>query len=170
MSEHSYDTQEEIMKIAYIVDGSTELTPSQNKLENVNVIPFRGYIDNGKLEVISTKAIKAYQKLDTKQYIEPTPGSYRDLYKKLRKDGYDYIVVIPQTKDKSISYKNAEYASRFVDNVVVIDSSKYEISITEILNNLINDKSIKDNTILIGLDQLLDLIKGILVKLIPVKN
>lgn len=159
------------MKIAYIVDGSTELNPSLQQLENVNNIPFSGYIESGKLEKITDiKTLKKYQSQDTKQYIEPTPGSYRELYKKVLDNGYDYVVVIPQHKEKSISYINASYASRLVDNVLVIDASKYEISTLEILEGLVYDSKIEENTVFLGLEQLLDMIKGIIHKLNPLHN
>ena len=170
MSEHSYVIQEGNMKIAYIVDGSTDLKPSVKKLDNVHNIPFRGYVESGKLEEIKNiKTLKEYQSIDTKQYIEPTPGSYRELYKKLLDNGYDCVVVIPQHKDNSISYVNASYAARLVDNVLVIDASKYKITTEEILDGLLND-SIEDTTVFLGLDQLLDMIKGILNKLNPLHN
>ncbi|AIO18420.1 hypothetical protein KQ51_00537 [Candidatus Izimaplasma bacterium HR1] len=154
------------MKIAYIVDGSIDLSPSTIALENVYSIPFKGYDQTGELgNIENIRLLEKIQKQEIKQYIEPTPGIYRDLYKSLKRDGYDYIVCIPQKRNISSSYMNAEYASRFCSEyVLVIDASDYELDSKEIFDNLLNDKEIKDYlfTIDFSFDQLFEGIRKVL--------
>ena len=167
MSEHSYNALEVFMKIAYIVDGSTELTPSIRKTENIYTLQFKSYNQSGTLEYVkNATTIESLQKQKTKQYVEPTPGIYRDLYRELKRQGFDYVICIPQSKDKSISYSNAEYASRFYkDYVLVIDSLEYGLSSFEILKNLLNDKEIEDSSITFSFEQLFEEIRKVLVNL-----
>ncbi len=129
------------MKIAYILDSSAISKSNDN---DVFVIPFRTYDPNGAI-------IKAYDhnlvtkltdtKTDSsKSFIEPTPGMYRDLYLTLKTQGYDHIIVIPQKKTKSISYKNASYACNITKmDVNIIDASELNASPKDILDLLLTD-------------------------------
>ena len=141
------------MTIAYIIDSSTEINSLINKQENVFVLPFKGYDNGGNIVNISqSKQLNVIQnnRLDgSKLFIEPTPGIYRDLYKSLKQDGYDYVVCIPQGKNQSVSYINAEYASRFYqDFVVVIDAVEYNSEPQEILTHLLEEQEIKNDSII----------------------
>lgn len=145
------------MSIAYIIDSSTEVDFNIQKQGNIFVLPFKGYDNEGNLKNITTtkqlKEIQNNKEEGSKQFIEPTPGIYRDLYKKLKQEGYDYVVCIPQNKNNSSSYLNAEYASRFYQEfVVVLDSVKYDKEPKEILMHLLEDKKIKDDSIVMELD------------------
>lgn len=166
MSIHSYVSQEGKMRIAYIIDGSTELSPSNKKRDNIYSVPFKGYNESGTLvNITNRRHLDVLQDLSKKQYIEPTPGVYRDQYNRLLKEGYDYIVCIPQNQTLSSSFKFAEYASRlYKDTVLVVNADEYELNPKEILNNLLNLKEIKDDSNLIqhSIEQLLDLVKSIL--------
>lgn len=154
------------MKIAYVVDGSTDLFPSTKQRQDIYSVPFKGYNKSGTLvNITDRRHLEVVQDLETKQFVEPTPGIYRDLFCSLRKSGYDYIVCIPQKKTKSSSYKFAEYASRqYKDSVLVIDAVDYDLEPLDILNNLVNGKEFTDasNLLQITIDQLLDMVKGIL--------
>jgi len=145
------------MSIAYIIDSSTELNASIRNQDNVFVLPFKGYDSNGNLKSIAqSKQVTAIQKdriEGSKLFIEPTPGIYRDLYKSLKQEGFDYVVCIPQSKNQSGSYINAEYASRFYKGfVVVIDSVEYNSEPQDILTNLLEEQEIKDDSIIMELD------------------
>lgn len=153
------------MKIAYIIDSSTNLTQNTKK-ENIYRLPFNSYNANGVLQNISdSKQLLQLQKDTTegqKSYVEPTPGSYRDLYQSLQKQGYTNIFVIPQSKKLSISYKNAEYASRYLNlDVRVIDVDDFGLSSTEVVSFLVEDKKIQENIkrIIIDFSVLTDLIR-----------
>ncbi len=151
------------MKIAYIVD-STIVIP-QN-INNTFQVPFYIYDEKGTLHksynhTVVNKAINSYQK-DVKSFIEPTPGVYRDLYKKLLGEGYEHILVIPNNKDNNISFKNARYASKlFTSSVSVIDSKDFDVSITDIIHSLqedINTNKQLDTGTIITLDKIIDMI------------
>jgi len=157
------------MKIAYVIDGSTDFTPSSNQLKNIYKVPFKGYNESGTLvDIRSKKQLEVIQKNINKQFVEPTPGIYRDLYKRLRTEGYDYIICIPQSSTMSISYKNAEYASRlYSGSVVVIDIEEYNLETEEVLGKLLSEQEIKEssNILQFTFDQLFDAIKDILVQM-----
>lgn len=145
------------MSIAYVIDSSTEMNSLIENQDNVFVLPFKGYDNKGNFKNIShSKQLNEIQnsKIDgSKLFIEPTPGIYRDLFKSLKQEGYDYVVCIPQGKNQSGSYVNAEYASRFYqDFVVVIDSVEYNSEPQEILTHLLEENEIKDESIIMDLD------------------
>lgn len=156
------------MKIAYIVDSSTELTSSLVKKGKIFSVNFKAYNESGTLVNVSNKRhLDVLQANPGKQFIEPTPGIYRDLYKGLKQEGYDYIVCIPQNRKNSSSYINAEYASRMCrDFALVIDANEYDLQPIDILNNLISAEEKTDSSTLIGysLEQLFDVVKTILTK------
>ena len=94
--------------------------------------------------------------------MEPTPGSYRDLYQTLEKKGYTHLFVIPQSKKLSISHKNAEYASRYLNlDIKVIDVDEFNLSSTDVLSFLVEDKKVQENInrIIIDFSVLTDLIR-----------
>lgn len=145
------------MSIAYIIDSSTEMNSTIRSQDNVFVLPFIGYDNKGNFKNISqSKQLNVIQSdriNGSKLFIEPTPGIYRDLYKSLKQEGYDYVICIPQSKTESGSYVNAEYASRFYqDFVVVLDVTEYNSESLEILTHLLDEKEIKDDSVIMQLD------------------
>lgn len=131
------------MRIAYILDSTSKF-----KNQDVYTVPFRAFDPKGNI-------VKVYDKEyintlidtktdDSKLYIEPTPGMYRDLYLSLKKQGYDYIIVIPQSKEKSSSYKFAQYATRITSmDVSVVDVTEFSVSNEEIIQLLLTDTDTK---------------------------
>lgn len=152
------------MKIAYIVDSSTKLS---SKLKDVYQVPFYLYDESGALNKSFNNHsinhyIETYQK-NSKSYIEPTPGLYRDLYKKLLLQGFNHIIVIPNNIENSSSYTNARFAARHMnEQVTVLDSNTFEYSIYDVLYSLQNNSSIHNEMESIkrfDLETLLELIK-----------
>ncbi len=157
------------MKVAFIVDASVADTKKVKK-ENVFVIPFLAYDKKGNLtKVYDKKVINEIQLKETenKNYIEPTPGMYRDLYKEVLSSGYDYIVTIPQSKTYSKSYVNANYMSEIGFNeIMVIDVTEYNLSAESVFKHAIDEQYHEEVlTMNIDLETLVSMIKGLLSKL-----
>lgn len=158
------------MKVAFVVDASIADTKTIRSNENVYVAPFMAYDNTGVLtKVYDSKTIIDIQKekSDDKNYVEPTPGMYRDLYNKILQDGYDYIVVVPQNKKLSKSYFNADYAQRLsFDQVMVLDVTEYSLNADDVFDYVINEKykEVETMSVIIDLDAFVDFVKGILNK------
>ena len=158
------------MKVAFVVDASIADTKTIRSNENVYVVPFMGYDNTGTLtKIFDSKTISSLQdkKTDDKNYIEPTPGMYRDLFSKILQDGYDYIVVVPQNKEFSKSYYNADYVQRLSFNqVMVVDVTEYHLNADDVFDYVINERYKEEEmNIVIDLEAFVNLVKGVLNRL-----
>jgi fatty acid-binding protein DegV len=158
------------MKVAFVVDASIADTKSIRNNENVYVAPFMAYDDKGILtKIYDSKTIENLQKQNTqaKNFIEPTPGMYRDLYNEILQAGYDYIVVVPQHKNLSKSYFNADYVQRLsFEQIMVVDVTEYKLNADDVFDYVINDRYKEEEmSIIIDLEAFVSFVKGILTKL-----
>jgi len=129
------------MRIAYIMDASDEIPEDLKQNEEISIVPFTVYDETGDLvKTLDNDEINEFLKKRNNginHIIEPTQGIYRDLYKKLQHEGFSHIICIPQSKERSKSYSNALYATRYCDfNIEVVDSDALDISPVEIVEAL----------------------------------
>lgn len=152
------------MKIAYIVDSSVS-TENIND-SNVYVAPFQGYNNKGELVPVFDSEV-IMNNLGKKPYIEPTPGIYRDMFKRLLNDGYDYVIVVPQSKEVSKSYVFADYVKRqSFENVMVVDVTEYRLEPNVILQDILSEKYLdKALTMTFDYEYLMEQVKALLSKL-----
>lgn len=158
------------MKVAFVVDASVVQTKRVHNNDNIYVAPFLAYNESGTLsKIYDKKIIDRIQKenADIKSYVDPTPGMYRDLYNEILQDGYDYIVVVPQSKSDSKSYLNADYVQRIsFDEVMVVDVTEYNLKASDVFNHIIKEN--RDNELsglTFDLQAIIDYIKNYLNKL-----
>ncbi len=158
------------MKVAYILDASTKRTSKVKNNKDVYTLPFKTYNESGVLvNEYDPRQIAVLQSVtDEKTYVEPTPGVYRDFYNNLIKNGYDYIVCIPQSNQLSVSYKNAEYAVRTSKaEVMMIDVTKYNLTPDKIVEKIVSYNKFKVIDLTGFIQQVLDVLDQFQTKLVP---
>lgn len=157
------------MKVAFVVDASVEKYQVVEE-NDMFIVPFQVYDSKGHIhKEFDKEVIEGFQ---SKQNVnglclEPTPGMYRDVYINIMKQGFDYIVVVPQSKKISRSYTFASYASRLgFDNIMVIDVDEYEISALDVLNYVIEEHVNSEvGNVVLDVDSFIDLARSILLSL-----
>lgn len=154
------------MKVAFVVDASVEKYQVVEKYD-MFVVPFQVYDSKGHIHKEYDKEV--IERFQSKQHVnglclEPTPGMYRDEYVNIMKQGFDYIVVITQSKKISRSYTFASYAARLgFDNIMVIDVDEYEISALDVLNYVIEEHvNTEVSNVVLDIDSFIDFARSVL--------